>query len=106
MPLNVEAIRADFPILSRILPSGRPLVYLDNAATTQKPRQVIKAMSDYYEQNNSNVHRAVHTLAGEATAAYENARGTGNIHIWFDTQAHLHNAGASEIGVSTQAAAT
>ena len=61
MPLNVEAIRADFPILSRIMPSGRPLVYLDNAATTQKPRQVIKSMSDYYEQNNSNVHRAVHT---------------------------------------------
>ena len=81
MALDLEAIRADFPILSRVLPSGKQLVYLDNAATTQKPRQVITAISDYYEQHNSNVHRAVHTLAGEATAAYENARIT--IADWF-----------------------
>jgi len=81
MALDLEAIRADFPILSRVLPSGKQLVYLDNAATTQKPRQVITAISDYYEQYNSNVHRAVHTLAGEATAAYENARIT--IADWF-----------------------
>jgi cysteine desulfurase/selenocysteine lyase len=96
MPLNVEVIRADFPILSRILPSGRPLVYLDNAATTQKPRQVIKSMSDYYEQNNSNVHRAVHTLAGEATAAYENAR--DSIADWFnvDREQVIYTSGTTE----------
>ncbi len=82
MPLNVEQIRSDFPILSRILPSGRKLVYLDNAATTQKPKVVINAMNHYYENINSNVHRAVHTLAGEATDAYENAR--NSISKWFN----------------------
>ena len=70
----MEAIRSDFPILTRTMDGGRPLVYLDNAATTQKPRQVIEAMNSYYENTNSNVHRAVHTLAGEATEGYENAR--------------------------------
>ncbi len=74
MGLDLEAIRADFPILSRTMEGGRPLVYLDNAATTQKPKQVIEAMNSYYENTNSNVHRAVHTLAGEATEGYENAR--------------------------------
>ena len=59
----MEAIRSDFPILTRTMDGGRPLVYLDNAATTQKPRQVIEAMNSYYENTNSNVHRAVHTLA-------------------------------------------
>ena len=96
MALNLEAIRADFPILSRVLPSGRPLVYLDNAATTQKPRQVIQAMTDYYEQHNSNVHRAVHTLAAEATAAYEGARIT--ISDWFGLEPHrlLFTSGTTE----------
>ncbi|WP_328806598.1 cysteine desulfurase [Streptacidiphilus fuscans] len=72
--LDVDAIRKDFPVLGRILPNGKPLVYLDNAATSQKPRQVLDALTDYYELHNSNVHRGVHTLAEEATALYEGAR--------------------------------
>ena len=71
--LNVEAIRADFPILRREV-RGKPLVYLDNAATTQKPRQVIEALTDYYSNTNANIHRGLHTLAEEATAAYEQTR--------------------------------
>ncbi|MBI2141200.1 cysteine desulfurase [Candidatus Woesearchaeota archaeon] len=70
--LNAERIREDFPILKRKV-YGKPLVYLDNAATTQKPRQVIQATNDYYETYNSNVHRAVHRLSQEATAAYDEA---------------------------------
>lgn len=72
--LDVEQIRLDFPILKREVHPGVPLIYLDSTATTQKPNQVILAMDDYYRLNNSNVHRGVHTLAEEATAAYENAR--------------------------------
>lgn len=70
---DVEAIRADFPILQRRV-NGHPLVYLDNAATSQKPRQVIDALVHYYEFTNANVHRGLHTLAEEATEAYEAAR--------------------------------
>ena len=70
----VEAIRQDFPILSRTV-RGKPLVYLDNAATTQKPRQVMDALNDYYRRYNSNIHRGVHTLSEQATGAYEEARG-------------------------------
>ena len=71
--MNIEAIRADFPILARQV-HGRPLVYLDNAATSQKPRQVIQALVDYYEGYNSNIHRGVHALAEEATERYEQTR--------------------------------
>ena len=71
--LDIAAIRADFPILSRQV-HGRPLVYLDNAATTQKPRQVIDALVEYYSNTNANIHRGLHTLAEEATAAYELTR--------------------------------
>jgi cysteine desulfurase/selenocysteine lyase len=71
--LNVEAIRADFPILQRQV-HGKPLVYLDNAATSQKPEAVIQALDDYYRRYNANIHRGVHTLAEEATFAYEDAR--------------------------------
>lgn len=71
--LNVEKIRADFPILKRKI-YGKPLVYLDNAATSQKPRQVIEAIKDYYEQHNANTHRGVHKLSEEATKLYEDAR--------------------------------
>src|SRR5437899_12686112 len=67
-------IRQDFPILARTVGSGKPLVYLDNAATSQKPRQVIDALSRYYEHSNANVHRGIHTLAEEATEQYEQAR--------------------------------
>jgi len=66
-------MKHDFPIFSRQI-NGRPLVYLDNAATTQKPSCVIDAMSHYYSSSNANVHRAVHTLAGEATEGYERCR--------------------------------
>ncbi len=66
-------MKEDFPIFSRMI-NGRPLVYLDNAATTQKPACVIDAMSDYYSSSNAHVHRAVHTLAGEATEGYEACR--------------------------------
>jgi cysteine desulfurase / selenocysteine lyase len=70
-----EAIRADFPILNRKV-NGYPLIYFDNAATTQKPRQVIEAERDFYENHNANVHRAVHTLSQEATELHEGARET------------------------------
>jgi cysteine desulfurase/selenocysteine lyase len=72
-PLDVGRIRADFPILKREI-NGHPLIYLDNASTTQKPRQVIDALVDYYERYNANIHRGVHTLSVEATEAYELAR--------------------------------
>jgi cysteine desulfurase/selenocysteine lyase len=72
-PLDVAAIREDFPILKRKV-HDKPLVYLDNAATSQKPRQVIQALVDYYEQYNANIHRGIHTLAEEATGLYEDAR--------------------------------
>ncbi|SVB41452.1 uncharacterized protein METZ01_LOCUS194306, partial [marine metagenome] len=71
--LDVQKIRDDFPILGREV-NGHPLVYMDNAATTQKPRQVIQALVDYYENFNANVHRGVHTLSMEATDMYEDAR--------------------------------
>ena len=72
-PIDVEAIRKDFPILSREI-HGRPLVYLDNAATTQKPRVVLDAMMSYYTTINANVHRGVHELSERATEAYEASR--------------------------------
>ena len=72
-PLDTAAIREQFPILAREV-HGRPLVYLDNAATTQKPQSVIDALSHYYSNMNANIHRGLHTLAEEATAAYEDVR--------------------------------
>lgn len=72
-PLNVAEIRKEFPILSREI-NGARLVYLDNAATSQKPKIVIQALTDYYEKYNSNVHRGVHSLSMEATDRYEAAR--------------------------------
>jgi cysteine desulfurase/selenocysteine lyase len=70
---QVEAIRDDFPILQQTV-HGRPLIWLDNAATTQKPRRVIEALSRFYERDNSNIHRGAHTLAARATEQYEGAR--------------------------------
>jgi cysteine desulfurase/selenocysteine lyase len=72
--LDPAAVRGDFPILEREV-HGRPLVYLDSANTSQKPRQVLDAMDDYYRRHNANVHRAVHTLSEEATHLFEQARG-------------------------------
>lgn len=73
MSFNIEKIRADFPILSRKV-NGHPLVYLDNAATSQTPKQVVETIVDYYYRYNANIHRGVHTLSQEATDAYEAAR--------------------------------
>ncbi|MCB1214029.1 MAG: cysteine desulfurase [Deltaproteobacteria bacterium] len=71
--LDIEAIRQDFPVLHQAI-RGKPLVYLDNAASTQKPRAVIQAVKDFYEKDYSNIHRGVHTLSERATIAYESAR--------------------------------
>ena len=73
MTLDVERLRADFPILRRKV-HGKPLVYLDNAATSQKPQAVIDSLVHYYSKINSNIHRGIHLLSEEATAAYEQAR--------------------------------
>lgn len=73
MTFNVEKVRDDFPILHQEV-NGKPLVYLDNGATTQKPNAVIDAIADYYRHDNSNVHRGAHTLSDRATSSFENAR--------------------------------
>lgn len=83
--ISIDTIRADFPILKETV-NGRPLVYLDNAATSQKPAQVLQAITGYYTHANSNVHRGAHTLSARATDMYENAR---------DTVARLLNARSS-----------
>ena len=71
--LDWSAIREDFPILHERA-HDHPLIYFDNAATTQKPRQVLEALRDYYEHKNANVHRGLHELSSRATEAYENSR--------------------------------
>ncbi len=71
--LDVYAIRREFPALDREI-KGKPLVYFDNAATTQKPQLVIDALVNYYAGYNANIHRGIHTLAEEATAAFESTR--------------------------------
>jgi cysteine desulfurase/selenocysteine lyase len=73
-PFEIAKIRSDFPILSRVMQPGIPLVYLDSAATSQKPIRVIEAMDRYYRLNNANIHRAIYTLAVESTNLYEEAR--------------------------------
>lgn len=96
MALDIHAIRSEFPILNRILPNGKKLVYLDNAATSQKPQCVIDAMTKFYEQYNSNAHRANHTLANEATDALEHAR--EQIAHFFGTEPEnlIYTSGATE----------
>jgi cysteine desulfurase/selenocysteine lyase len=71
--IDADAVRRDFPVLNQEV-HGHPLVYLDNAATAQKPRAVIDAISGYYEKDNANVHRGVHELSLRATDAYEGTR--------------------------------
>lgn len=88
LDLDLQAIRSQFPILSRTI-NGKPLVYLDNAATSQKPQCVIDALSDYYGRYNANIHRGIHTLAEEATLAYEATR--------FAAQEFIGAASAEEI---------
>jgi cysteine desulfurase/selenocysteine lyase len=73
LPKTLEEIRADFPVLERRV-NGKPLVYVDNAATSQKPASVIEAISSYYRNSNSNIHRSMHELASEATELYEEGR--------------------------------
>jgi len=75
LPLDALAIKRDFPILERRI-HGHPLIYLDNAATSQKPRSVVEALDEYYLHSNANVHRGIYTLSGEATDLYEDARTT------------------------------
>jgi cysteine desulfurase/selenocysteine lyase len=72
--LDIARVRNDFPVLKREVHPGVPLVYFDSAATSQKPTQVIEAMNEYYRMANSNIHRGIHTLAEEATHAYESSR--------------------------------
>src|SRR5215212_10883395 len=78
--LDVAAIRRQFPALNRKV-KGHPLVYFDNAATTQKPQAVIDALLNYYTGYNANIHRGIHTLAEEATAAFEAARDAAQQYI-------------------------
>src|SRR3989344_1740878 len=85
--LDVKKIKADFPILKRKI-NGRPLVYLDSAATSQRPLPVLAAMRDFDTKHNANVHRGLHTLSEEASALYEAAR---------QTVAKFINAGADEL---------
>ena len=92
--LDVYAIREQFPILNREV-KGKPLVYLDNAATSQKPKVVIDALTDYYTGYNANIHRGIHTLAEEATAAFELTR---------DTVQHFINASSREEIIFTRGA--
>ncbi|WP_322527756.1 cysteine desulfurase [Salinicola sp. LHM] len=80
LTLDLAAIRRDFPILDREV-HGRPLIYLDNAATSQTPVAVIDSLSDYYRRYNANIHRGLHTLADEATAAFEGVRTTVQRHL-------------------------
>ena len=78
--LDVAAIRQQFPILNREV-KGKPLIYFDNAATAQKPQVVIDALVNYYTDYNANVHRGIHTLAEEATMAFERTRDTAQQYI-------------------------
>ena len=78
--IDIEKIRADFPILSRKV-NGKPLIYFDNGATSQKPQSVIDVLVNYYTNDNANIHRGVHTLSQQITIAYENARATIQKHL-------------------------
>ena len=84
--LDIHAIRQQFPVLNRLV-KGKPLIYFDNAATSQKPQVVIDALVEYYSGFNANIHRGIHTLAEEATAAFEATR---------DTVKQFINAGTRE----------
>ena len=96
MALDIDSIRGDFPILNRLLPNGKKLVYFDNAATSQKPRCVIDAMSQYYSEYNSNAHRANHTLADEATTALEEARNSISSYFGTSPDQMIYTSGATE----------
>ncbi len=86
-------LKADFPILNQEIYPGKPLIYLDSAASSQKPQSVIEAMMDYYLHYNSNIHRGIHALAEKATAAYEDSR---------EKIAHLINSPSAELCIFTR----
>lgn len=92
-PLDLEKIRADFPVLTRQVHPGVPLIYLDSTATSQKPSSVILAMDEYYRRSNANIHRGIHVLAEESTALYEEAR---------EKVAHFINAASSRQVIFTR----
>jgi len=80
MSFNTEQLRREFPVLNQTV-NGKPLVYFDNAATTQKPKAVVERLMDYYYKENSNIHRGAHYLSQQATEAYENARETTRLYL-------------------------
>jgi cysteine desulfurase / selenocysteine lyase len=80
MSFNIEQLRREFPVLNQMV-NGKPLVYLDNAATMQKPKAVVERLVDYYYKENSNIHRGAHYLSQQATEAYENARETVKLYL-------------------------
>lgn len=94
-PFDVERIRRDFPILAKAA-RGKPLAYLDNAATAQKPEVVIEAIADYYRSANSNVHRGVYALAEEAEAAYVQARASAARHLNASAEEIIFTRGTTE----------
>ena len=96
----MDHLRADFPILDRLV-NGKRLAYLDSSATTQKPNQVIDAISDYYRTCNSNVHRGAHTLADEATTAYEGARAKVARFIGADSSSEVVFTKGTTAGINT-----
>ena len=93
--LNTEKIRQDFPILN-VKVNGKPLIYFDNAATSQKPKQVISAITDYYENYNSNIHRSIHKLGELATVAYEDAHKKVSDFINADFEEVIFTRGTTE----------
>jgi cysteine desulfurase / selenocysteine lyase len=95
LPRSIEEIRAEFPILARQV-HGKPLAYLDNGATAQKPLAVIDTLDRYWREHNSNVHRGVHTLSEEATTLYEGARGTVAAHLGADSRELIFVRNATE----------
>ena len=97
--LDVHAIRKHFPALKREV-KGKPLVYFDNAATTQKPQAVIDALVDYYSNYNANIHRGIHTLAEEATAAFEATRDTVQQFINAESREQIIFTGGTTEGIN------
>jgi len=93
---RVDAFRAHFPILATELPGGKPLIYLDNAATSQLPLPVLSAMTEHWTQRNANVHRGIHHLAEQADAAYRRARQTLADHLHVDFEEIIFTRGATE----------
>jgi len=95
LPRSIEEIRAEFPILRREV-NGKPIAYLDNGATSQKPERVIRALDRFYREQNANVHRGVYTLSEEATSLYEGARATVAAHLGADTREVVFVRNATE----------